>query len=720
MNRLMLFLLLLSFLSVTPSAFAAQAKLTAVVDGDTILAETGEGAGKGIVEIQLRCSDAPTLASPYGKEAQTHLQSLLSSAAVFEYKVIDYCSSSSAASSCVRALVYLPAPEPGEEVPEANYINVQMIAAGMARNDGCRGIYSQAQNEAKGAKLGFWSTTQKVVFADTPSPEPAKTATKPDTTQKKPAAVTAGATSGSADSISYSLVDRTVTIKSQRISLSKAVEVIDKVSTLPVNVYLKEPQFLSLNLHQVSWQSALQTIVRAADLKQMNVNGKIELYTAAFYYENIAQHLKVSGGDGVYISVRSGDKAKPAADDGSTHYVYVNDYKNRAEQPGESDASGFIQAHDGSTAMPVSNEGVFERSDTVKPPVEQAPTVAEKTPSPPPPPLPVPKGTKSPTASAPVEVDDAQQPPPAKQVENPPPAAAEKSDKQPQKSDEKPQTAPGGPAEKPAAPAKEPGAVETGLSIGTSEMIALAVIVLVVVGGGFLLMRSADRAKRAAEQKKVEIPDPWKTPEPEDEPVQEIDEAYEKEILEELEHVEDAPAAKPVVEVAKQEVTEVEVAKESPPPAAPAAKKGKNPKKKSNLAGVVVTEGNYNVTLDDYEKYMVPPNREPRQDCLFEVKYSVGGEPIDGIGLDISRGGIFIDSKEEYEIGTEIEFEFSLRDSDPQPISGKGVITWRNERPDPIKPNYPNGFGVQFAELAEGVAELVEAYMATLEADQGE
>ena len=45
------------------------------------------------------------------------------------------------------------------------------------------------------------------------------------------------------------------------------------------------------------WQTALQTIARAADLKQLNVNGKIELYTAAFYYENIAQHLKISGSD---------------------------------------------------------------------------------------------------------------------------------------------------------------------------------------------------------------------------------------------------------------------------------------------------------------------------------------------------------------------------------------------------------------------------------------
>ena len=54
----------------------------------------------------------------------------------------------------------------------------------------------------------------------------------------------------------------------------------------------------------VPWQSALQTIVQSADLKQLNINGKIELYTAAFYYENIAQHLKISGNDGVYINVR--------------------------------------------------------------------------------------------------------------------------------------------------------------------------------------------------------------------------------------------------------------------------------------------------------------------------------------------------------------------------------------------------------------------------------
>jgi len=326
-------------------------------------------------------------------------------------------------------------------------------------------------------------------------------------------------------------------------------------------------------------------------------------------------------------------------------------------------------------------------------------------------------------------------PSPVKEKVKPQPAPAEKpktavatkpAEKPAAKPAEKPETAAASPVSKPET--EEQPETAKGLPIDISEAAALAVIVLVVVGGGFLLMRSAERTRRAAELKKVEIPDPWKSEEPEVEPVQEIDKEYEKEILEELEHVEDnhpQPAAKVAATAPAPAATPKPAPKSTTPAAAvavapgvPAPKPVKKPKaKKSNLAGVVVTEGNYNVTVDDYQKYMVPPNREPRQDCLFEVKCTINGEVLDGIGLDISRGGIFIDSKEEFEVGTELTYEFKLRDGDPQPIRGKGIITWRNERPDPIKPNYPNGFGVQFTDLEDGAEELVEAYMQKLEVE---
>jgi len=697
----------------THSASAAQGRLVGVVDGDTIHAGAVDG-GPGTIEIRLRCSDAPTLSSPFGKEAHDHLQQLLAAAPVFDYTVIEYCNPSGAASSCIEALVYLPDPEQKDGVPESSYINAQMIAAGMAKNLGCRGVYAQAQSEAQNAKRGIWSTTQKIVYSE-PSPT-ASTAVAPTTAKTPTTQDSATAPSATGDVFTYSLVDRTVTIRSKRAALSKVVELIDKVSTLPVNVYLKEEQHLVLNLEKMPWQTALQTIARAADLKQLNVNGKIELYTAAFYYENIAQHLKISGSDAVFLGGRSGDKPKPVADDGNTHYVYVNDFRNSAQTSTTNEEErGFIQAHDGGSQIPVNNDGVFEVHDDQQAtaPAPAAPAVAATEPPPKPvaPPAPV-----QPPAPAPKVVEKAPTPPPVKTVKKPQPAPADKPKPTvAKKPAEKPEIASVPPATKPET--AEPSKAARELPIGVTEAVAMAVILLVVVGGGFLLMRSAERSRREAEEKKVEIPDPWQTEEPEVEPVQAIDKEYEKEILEELEHVEDnPPQLQPKAAPAAPASAPKPIPVASAPPEPKPVKTAKA--KKSNLAGVMVTEGNYKVTVDDYQKYMVPPNREPRQDCLFEVKCTINDEVLDGIGLDISRGGIFIDSKEEFEAGTELEFVFKLRDGDPQPVRGKGFIAWRNERPDPIKPNYPNGFGVQFAELEAGAAELVEAYMQTLEVEE--
>jgi len=722
-------------------ACAAQGRTVEVIDGDTLRAEVGTAAGLETIEINLRCADAPLLDAPFGKEAKAHLQSLLGAMDGFEYSVIDYCGETGAAAGCVEALVYPSPPKGSGPVAESDYVNARMIAAGMARNNGCRGVYSTLQTEAKNARRGIWSTSEKIAFAEPVPVAPAPQA-PPKTSAAKGAAKPASSTAPSVTEVlTYSLVDRTVTIKSPRVSLTKAIEIIDKVSTLPVSIYLKEQQYLNLNLDRVPWQVALQQITHAADLKQLNINNKIELYTAAFYYENIAQHLKISGSDAVYINTRSGEKPKPAPDDGTTHYVYVNDFKNQAESQVASNAArGFIQANDGGGQVPVSNDGVFEvHGDQPQPAAEPvAPSVAavdEKPALPakvePPPPAPVVK-PEAKIAERPAEEPAKKTAPkPTSQVaDKEPQAPTKKSVETPaQKTAKVEGKTPAAEEKTPAAPAKQPAAEKSPESptrpspaIGTSEIIALVAIVLVVIGGGFLLMRSAERTRRAAEQKTVSIPDPWQSKdEPVDETAQAIDAEYEKEILEELEHVADEPvpavaatAANPVAEP----VADPEPAAEAVPATAGKKAKGatKTKAKKSNLAGVMVTEGNYDVTVDDYQKYMVPPNREPRQDCLFEVQCTIGGETIDGIGLDISSGGIFVDSKEEFEIGTEVQLEFKLRDSDPEPIRCTSVITWRNERPDPIKPNYPNGFGVHFTSFEGNSEQAVLAYIEAMEA----
>jgi Tfp pilus assembly protein PilZ len=114
---------------------------------------------------------------------------------------------------------------------------------------------------------------------------------------------------------------------------------------------------------------------------------------------------------------------------------------------------------------------------------------------------------------------------------------------------------------------------------------------------------------------------------------------------------------------------------------------------------------------------MNPPKREPRHDCLFEVACRLDGQTLTGIGLDVSRGGIFIDSKEKFAVGKVLELEFRLEEDDPKPIYCRGAVTWINERPDPIKPNYPNGFGVCFLELESATEKLIVDFLGPAIAD---
>ncbi len=93
--------------------------------------------------------------------------------------------------------------------------------------------------------------------------------------------------------------------------------------------------------------------------------------------------------------------------------------------------------------------------------------------------------------------------------------------------------------------------------------------------------------------------------------------------------------------------------------------------------------------------------REHRQSCLIHVNVSVNGEEIKGKGLDISSGGMFVDSPAEVTVGDLAEISFKLPGPNPLPVECKGLITWLNRRPDLLKPHYPTGFGVKFVGLPD-------------------
>lgn len=95
--------------------------------------------------------------------------------------------------------------------------------------------------------------------------------------------------------------------------------------------------------------------------------------------------------------------------------------------------------------------------------------------------------------------------------------------------------------------------------------------------------------------------------------------------------------------------------------------------------------------------------REHRQPCFMAVDFTWNDENCRGKSLDISGGGLFVESSVDVSIGTTVALSFTLPGTDNVTVC-QGVIVWLNRRPHPLKPHYPSGFGIRFLNLPRHLA----------------
>ncbi|NIQ10388.1 MAG: response regulator [Gammaproteobacteria bacterium] len=99
--------------------------------------------------------------------------------------------------------------------------------------------------------------------------------------------------------------------------------------------------------------------------------------------------------------------------------------------------------------------------------------------------------------------------------------------------------------------------------------------------------------------------------------------------------------------------------------------------------------------------------REHRQPSFFPLTFTSGGDEFSGKCLDISGGGMFIESQAAIEEGTLINLKFKLPTAETTQISCSGEVMWQNRKPNPMKPHYPHGLGVKFVGLSEIVHKAI-------------
>src|SRR5262252_7945613 len=115
-----------------------------------------------------------------------------------------------------------------------------------------------------------------------------------------------------------------------------------------------------------------------------------------------------------------------------------------------------------------------------------------------------------------------------------------------------------------------------------------------------------------------------------------------------------------------------------------------------------------------WEPALVDPNTRQGKRTPVTLKIKFKSETleqfIERYAVDVSQGGIFIRTKEPLAVGTQMKFEFQLRDASPL-IAGEGTVVWTREN-DPSRPAIAPGMGVRFDRLAEGSQNVLERILA--------
>ncbi len=96
-----------------------------------------------------------------------------------------------------------------------------------------------------------------------------------------------------------------------------------------------------------------------------------------------------------------------------------------------------------------------------------------------------------------------------------------------------------------------------------------------------------------------------------------------------------------------------------------------------------------------------PSMREnPRKSCLINADYRIQGSSFRSYILDISIGGVFIETSERVPVGENITLNFTLP-SLSQPFTMAGRIAWSG----------PQGFGVKFEAIHKPDGKAIQKYV---------
>ncbi len=103
--------------------------------------------------------------------------------------------------------------------------------------------------------------------------------------------------------------------------------------------------------------------------------------------------------------------------------------------------------------------------------------------------------------------------------------------------------------------------------------------------------------------------------------------------------------------------------------------------------------------------------RERRSACQMTVDFSVDGNDFQGMAVDISRSGMYIEFRDKSLEKTNVDLKFYLATISDKQVLVKGRIVWINQGHPRPNLNMPQGFGVEFQLLGEESKAIISRYL---------
>ncbi len=103
------------------------------------------------------------------------------------------------------------------------------------------------------------------------------------------------------------------------------------------------------------------------------------------------------------------------------------------------------------------------------------------------------------------------------------------------------------------------------------------------------------------------------------------------------------------------------------------------------------------LSIEDSEASM---RENPRKPCLINATYRIQNRHFSSYILDISIGGVFIETETNSPIGKELLLNFSLPNY-PRPFTFNGKIAWKSSK----------GFGVKFENVNVLQSDLLKSFI---------